>query len=165
MAAYSVFEPPPRSGEPGADPERFRFVRDGFSWGAFLLGPLWMLWCRLWLVFAGYIVLMAVIPFGLAKLGASPDMIAFVAFLIALLLGFEGSSLARWTLRRRRWRELGIVVGQNREEAERRFFDVWVAHAAAGKEPPPVPPGALRPAGRSYASDIVGLFPEPGGSR
>ena len=38
------------------DPERFVFVRDGFSFWAFLLAPLWMLRARLWLVFVGYVV-------------------------------------------------------------------------------------------------------------
>ena len=165
MAAYTVFEPPPRSGGPEVDPERFCFVHDSFSWWAFLLGPLWMLWCRLWLVLTGYVVLMAVLPFVLAQLGASRDMILFVVFLIALLLGFEGSTLARWTLRRRRWRELGTVVGKNREEAERRFFNVWTAHEAARMQPPAAPPSAPRPAARSYAPDVIGLFPEPRGSR
>ena len=35
-------------------PERFKFVRDGFSWGAFLFGPLWMVRHRLWLVLVLY---------------------------------------------------------------------------------------------------------------
>ena len=37
-----------------ADPERFVFVRDGFYFWAFLLGPVWMLWRRLWLVLRVY---------------------------------------------------------------------------------------------------------------
>ena len=32
------------------------FVRDGFYFWAFLLGPLWMLWRRLWLVLVVYLV-------------------------------------------------------------------------------------------------------------
>ena len=39
-----------------APPERFAFVRDGFYFWAFLLGPLWMLWRRLWLVLVLYLV-------------------------------------------------------------------------------------------------------------
>ena len=50
MAVYTVHEPLPRKNEAAADPERFTFVRDGFYFWAFLLGPLWMLWRRLWLV-------------------------------------------------------------------------------------------------------------------
>jgi Protein of unknown function (DUF2628) len=165
MAAYSVFEPPPRGDQARADPVRFRFVRDGFSWGAFLLGPVWMAWRRLWLVLLGYIVLMAALSFALAKLAATGDIAVLVAFLVALLLGLEGSTLARWTLRRRGWNELGIVVGKNREEAERRFFNVWVANNAARPDLPPARPGTSLPSGRNYTPDVVGLFPEPGGTR
>src|SRR5262245_50437458 len=63
MAVYSVFAPPPSTGE--ADAERFRFVRDGFSWGAFLLGPLWMIWRRLWLVLLICLVVVTAISVGL----------------------------------------------------------------------------------------------------
>jgi Protein of unknown function (DUF2628) len=165
MAAYTVFEPPPRGDQTKADPVRFRFVRDGFSWGAFLLGPLWMIRRRLWLVLLGYVVLIAALVVASARLAGIGDLPGFVAVLVALLLGLEGSTLIRWTLRRRRWKELGIVVGKNREEAEYRFFNDWVAHGAGHPEPPPAPPGAPLPSGRSYAPDVVGLFPEPGGSR
>ena len=50
MAIYTVHEPLPRKNETSADPDRFAFVRDGFYFWAFVLGPLWMLWRRLWLV-------------------------------------------------------------------------------------------------------------------
>ena len=46
---YSVFEPPERGGDAADHMERFMFVRDGFSFAAFLFGPLWFLWHRLWL--------------------------------------------------------------------------------------------------------------------
>jgi len=163
MAAYSVFEPPLRKHETAADPDRFRFVRDGFSWGAFLLGPLWMLWRRLWLVLVIYLVGTAALQFGLAKLGVSVNAMTLVAFLIALLLGFEGATLVRWTLSRQGWKDLGTVVGKNRETAERRFFDRWVAGEIVRHEPPPARPAGAMP--RSYTPDVVGLFPEPGGSR
>ena len=51
---YTVHEPPLKADETRADPERFVFVRDGFSFWAFLLAPLWMLRHRLWLVLLGY---------------------------------------------------------------------------------------------------------------
>src|SRR5438045_2317340 len=50
MAVYTVHEPPLRASEAAPDPDRFVFVRDGFYGWAFLLGPLWMLRHRLWLV-------------------------------------------------------------------------------------------------------------------
>ena len=56
MAVYTVHQPPLKKYEAAPDPERFAFVRDGFSFWAFLLGPLWMLRHRMWLVLLGYIV-------------------------------------------------------------------------------------------------------------
>ncbi len=29
--------------------DRTRIVPDAFSWGTFLLGPIWLVWNRLWL--------------------------------------------------------------------------------------------------------------------
>ena len=45
MRAYTVHAPPD---EPAA-PERFAFVKDGFSWPALFVPILWILWHRLWL--------------------------------------------------------------------------------------------------------------------
>src|ERR1700754_3878068 len=38
MRIFTVHEPDPRKGEVAADPERIRFIRDGFHFWAFLLG-------------------------------------------------------------------------------------------------------------------------------
>ncbi len=126
MAVYSVLEPPDRDG--GRDgAERFVFVREGFSWAAFLFGALWMLWRRLWLVLLGYIVLIAGLEVVFRLLGASIGPRILTGFLIALLIGLEAGTLRRWTLVRRGGRDHGIVVGDDLEAAERRFFSAWTA--------------------------------------
>ena len=58
-AIYTVHEPPLKPDESAPDPDRFVFVRDGFSFWAFLLAPLWMLRHRLWLVLLGYLIIVA----------------------------------------------------------------------------------------------------------
>ena len=85
-----------------------------------------------------------------------------VGFLIAVLVGFEAGSLRRFTLRR--WRNVGSVVGINRDDAERRFFEAWVAREEFGRplmdNLDGIPPAAN--AVRTQASpDVIGLFPEP----
>src|SRR6516164_560987 len=47
MSIYTVYEPPLKAHESAPNPERFVFVRDGFSFWAFLLTPWWMLRHRL----------------------------------------------------------------------------------------------------------------------
>jgi hypothetical protein len=168
MAVYTVHEPPLRSGALAPDPERFVFVRDGFYVWAFLLTPLWLIWHRLWLVLLLYLV----VVFGFAQAmhyaGVGVAGRLLVMTLISFLIGLEASTLRRFTLTRRGWRNVGLVSGTNMEAAERRFFNDWAAagpgrsSGSAGR--PLAPPPSLSP-GRAFHTPIVGLFPEPDASR
>jgi hypothetical protein len=168
MAIYTVHEPPLRGKEIAPDPERFVFVRDGFHLWAFLLTPLWLLWHRLWLVLVTYVVLAVALDAGLVLLGASPAAIFAVNALLSLLIGFEAASLRRFTLGRRGFANVGVVVGDNIETAEQRFFDSWVKGQPHAIAPVPRPsgtsgvPASVRPAA---GSEIIGLFPSPGAPR
>jgi len=169
MSVYTVHEPPLRAADASADPQRFVFVRDGFSLWAFLLTPLWMIWHRLWLVLALYLLLSAAIETALRLLSGSASMIALIGILISLLIGLEASTLRRFTLKRRRWKTVGIVSGDKIEDAERRFFDAWVRQApardgAASMAKPSAPPVTPTPSAPE-APGVIGLFPEPGASR
>jgi hypothetical protein len=170
VAIYTVLEPPLKRSAARRGPDRFAFVRDSFHFWAFVLAPLWMLWHRLWLVFIGFALIAVALQFGLHTIGVGSDGRLLGYALLALLAGLEAGTLRRWTLARRGWRDLGIVSGETREAAERRFFDTWTSPDG---EP------ALRPAESFLAparaalaarqpnrtSDIVGLFPEPGAPR
>jgi hypothetical protein len=164
MAVYNVYEPPRRAAAPLA-PERFAFVRDGFSLWAFLFAPLWMLWHRMWLVLVGYVVLVAALDVPARVLGASPAALAIISILIAFLVGIEASTLRRFTLSRRGWTAIGVVTGRRREEAERRFFDAWVRKASSAAVPPAAPPAPVPRVAQTPMPDIIGLFPEPGAQR
>ncbi|GAC1045001.1 DUF2628 domain-containing protein [Rhizobium sp. No.120] len=48
MASYLILTPPGATNRPEAS-DHTRFIRDGFSWTAFLFPTLWMLFHRLWL--------------------------------------------------------------------------------------------------------------------
>ena len=169
MSIYTVHEPPPRANEDVPDPVRFVFVRDGFYFWAFLLSPLSMLRYRLWLVLIGYLIVAAGLQAGVHLLGASASVKFGVGFLLALLVGFEAATLRRFTLARRGWRNVGIVVGDDVESAERRFFDAWFEDASfkdgrGRSEPRTSLPSAL-PIMRKPSSEVIGLFPEPGAPR
>jgi hypothetical protein len=166
MAVYTVHEPPSRKG--AAAPERFVFVRDGFSFAALLFGPLWMLRHRMWLVLLAYAALVAVLTLVL-HLHGSTGVAVTVFVLLGLLIGFEAGTLRRFTLGRRGFRNIGIVVGDDLELAERRFFDHWTrnssARAAAGESGAGTesgPPALAGTRSAPAASDVLGLFPEPG---
>ena len=157
--------------------DRFVFVRDGFHFWAAVFGPVWLFWHRLWLALIGWMVVMVAVTLGVAALGAGGTAIFLVDLLLALLMGFEAASLRRWTLSRRNWRQLDIVVADNQEAAERRFFDRWTAKQRAlvndqlavdrGAPPPtrniPGQPFSRPPS--PSRNEIIGLFPEPGGQR
>src|SRR5215203_2150323 len=109
MSIYTVHEPPLKAGESAPDPDRFVFVRDGFSFWAFLLAPLWMLRHRLWLEFIVFALLTGGITFGLRRLGIAESAGGLVWFLLSVLVGIEASSLLRWKLSRRGYENLGVV--------------------------------------------------------
>ena len=136
MAVYTVFEPPLRSGD-ARRPDNFVFVRDGFFWSAFLFAPLWMLRHRLWLTLLLYVAFALAVGTGAQFLRLSPGAIVAVAFFTSLLIGLEASTLRRWSLARRKWTNVGVVVGDDLELAERRFFDAWLRHELPSRNPAP----------------------------
>jgi hypothetical protein len=176
MPVYTVHAPV-TNGADFAATDRFAFVRDGFHFWAAVLGVVWLAWHRLWLALLGWIVLMAIFDVAMVKLGVGGGTILFVDILLALLLGFEAASLQRWTLSRRNWRQLDIVVADDTEAAERRFFDRWTARQRGlGNDQLAVDRGAPPPTrdipGQPFSkppplphSDIIGLFPDPGAPR
>jgi hypothetical protein len=177
MPVYTVHAPQSYGADLRAT-DKFTFVRDGFHLWAMIFGPFWLIWNRLWIATLGWIVVIAVLDVGLARLGAGRVAIWSADILLAILLGLEAASLQRWTFSRGNWRQLDIVVADDEDAAERRFFDRWTAGRrgasydplsvdrggppptrdipgqAFSKPPPPLPEGS-----------IIGLFPEPGGQR
>jgi hypothetical protein len=170
MSVYTVHEAPARMSAPSAA-ERFIFVRDGFSWWAFLLAPLWMLWHRMWLILVGYVLICGGIEAALVRFGASRTAIFVVGLLISLLVGLEASTLRRLTLRRRGWTHAGVVSGDDLEDAERRFFDAWLrqsrpaASAANAATPSPTSGTPVAVPRVPQTPNVIGLFPEPGAGR
>jgi Protein of unknown function (DUF2628) len=180
MSIYTVYEPPLKAHESAPNPERFVFVRDGFSFWAFLLAPWWMLRHRLWLALTGYVILAIALSVALRFAGASTTVTLIAGALFSLLVGFEAATLRRFKLSRRGWRNVGIVVGDDLESAERRFFDAWVNKSWADKSPVNKSwadqsaadggPRASSPAmgvamARRPSSEVIGLFPQPGAPR
>ena len=156
MSVYTVHEPPLRAGAAASDVERFAFVRDGFSWWAFLFAPLWMLRHRMWLVLIGYVVVVGVIEIPVRMSGAPALAASLIGILLGLLVGLEAGTLRRFTLNRRGWKNLGVVSGDDLEDAERRFFDAWLRRTNSPSSAPhaPMPASAACGAEPAWAARV-----------
>ena len=180
MSIYTVYEPPLKAHESAPNPERFVFVRDGFSFWAFLLAPWWMLRHRMWLALTGYVILAIALSVALRFAGASTTVTLIAGALFSLLVGFEAATLRRFKLSRRGWKNVGIVVGDDLESAERRFFDAWVNKSSVDKSwvnkswadqsaadgaPRASSPAMGMAMARRPSSEVIGLFPQPGAPR
>jgi hypothetical protein len=165
MSVYTVHAPDGPDLREQTD--KFVFVRDGFHFWAMVLGPFWLAWHRLWLVLLAYLGVSVALGIALTLFGAGANARTLVFLLLALLMGFEAASLRRWSYSRGKWRQIDFVVADDEETAERRFFDRWTQSADVGPARSYQVPAALhQPPARPGASQgIIGLFPEPGGSR
>jgi len=97
---------------------RLVLVREGFSFGALVFGPIWLAMHRAWIA-AGATFLLTVL---IALLAKPPASIVLILGL-ALLLGFSGRDLVRWSIARRGYLESNVVTGRNEDEAQRRLLD------------------------------------------
>ncbi len=162
MPVYTVHAPKSLGNDVRAEPEKVVFVRDGFHVWAFLLGFIWLIYRRLWLVLLGYIVVQIGAEIMLRLAHASSFAHFVVMLVIALFLGSEAGSLRRWTLSRRKWQQIGLVAADDEEAAERRFFEQisqdGFAYPAKTSSVVPMPRSSI-------AQDAAGFFPMPDGSR
>lgn len=123
MRVYTVHHRQEASGSLTGLGEDVILVKDGFSWPAFFLAPIWLIYKRMWIVLAFYVAV-AIALTVLAEMALAPDSAVFVGNLaVNLLLGLEGNDLYRWTLARRRYREQAAVVGHDLMTAEQRYFE------------------------------------------
>lgn len=144
-----------------ADASRYAFVRDGFHLWAFILGPLWMIWHRMWLALVGYVAVIALIELALVPLGINVLAGSWISLLFGFLVGLEAPTLRRWTLARRGWQPIATVAARNLIEAEHRFY---AGAANAAMRPVPAASATKATAGHgSFATPqgIIGLFPQP----
>jgi len=158
MTSYVVMERTTgaRPALDGADRDS-TIVRDRFTLIGFLLPVIWLAWHRLWLE-AG-LALAAMLAIGLggsyAGLGSAAP---WLSLLVSIYVGLEGPALRLAALRRRGWREWGVVEADNAADAETRYL-AEMLETPAGLPTVPVAAGpAMQP-----AAPALGLFAYPGG--
>ena len=125
MVIFTVHEPPNGSANRLDSAERLVFVKDGFSWLAAAVPPLWLLWKRMWLEFAIYAGTTGLLVWLLTTSGAT-NLSNALLLIVQIVFGFEAGALYSAALERRGWRLVGTVAGRNREDCERRFLEVWL---------------------------------------
>jgi Protein of unknown function (DUF2628) len=167
VTVYSIYEPPSEASDIVERADRLAFVKEGFSWPAFFVPILWLLYYRMWVEF----VLLAVIYVGLQLVfGTEPQgqtLFGWASLAIAVLFAFEANDLRAASLERRGYRLAGVASGRDRTEAERSFFSAWLPRQAkAAREPervvePRREVGAGPSMLRSEGEEVIGLFPRP----
>jgi hypothetical protein len=98
-----------------------RLVREGFSLGAFLFGPLWLFAHRAWVAGIIAAAVLAILLQLNAAMPASP-VPGLLLLAYAALLGFNGRDLQRWALARRGFAETYVLAAGNEETAFARLL-------------------------------------------
>ncbi len=92
-------------------------VREGFSWGALLFGPLWLAVHRTWIPAVLTVVATVLILF----LTTDGTSIALLSALV-LLLGLSGHDLRRWSLDHRGYLLAQVIAARDELEALERLL-------------------------------------------
>lgn len=98
----------------GAEPI---MLPEGFAWGAFLFGPLWLAAQRAWIAAAvslGVYVLVVAL--------SSPPLAGILILGVALLLGLQGHDLRGWALDHRGFTLIHIVAARGPDDAWMRLI-------------------------------------------
>lgn len=152
MASYVVMEPPAGDAR-GRDAV---LVRDGFHFLAFVFPSIWLFFHRLWLEGLAVLLLAMLIGIASSTLFAS-NAGAFLSILVSIYVGLEGSAMRLAAMRRRGWREWGVLEADNPADAELRYMAA-VAEAENESPPPPLKPWGGSPSPRPESgSDTTAL--------
>lgn len=167
MTFYMALTPPGHGQAPAQQQaqtlEKTVILKDGFSFPAFLLTGLWLLYKRLWWAFALFVLCWLCVAYGLPKLGLPKEAIGFVQLIVGLFLGHEGHAMVERKLVRDGWRLAGVVEARDMDAAERRFFELALAGQPAPLAVAQAAPAQHFVAGTAGGTPIIGLFPEPRG--
>jgi hypothetical protein len=170
LATYLAFEPADGARNQ-SNAERVVFLRERFSVFAFVFTPFWLLRHRLWLGFLIWLVSFIAITVIGSRLGFGPYAALAAMYFPALVFGFEGVNLRARKLLRRGFRDAGVVIAEDLETAERRFFENWKNASVPDpvKSDNPYAPNAAPPAypdtklaAASAEQNVIGMFPTPG---
>jgi hypothetical protein len=167
VTVYSVYEPPAPAADIVERAERLAFVKEGFSWPAFLVPVLWLLYYRMWVEFILLSLVYVALQLAFGTSAAGQTLVGWASFAIAVLFAFEANDLRAVSLERRGYRLAGVASGRDQTEAERSFFTAWLPQQEKGvREPdraiePRREVGGTMSMPRGEGEEVIGLFPRP----
>lgn len=167
MTVYSVYEPGAEAPDLAVRADRLAFVKEGFSWPAFFVPALWLIYQRMWIELILFLVAFGALQwvFGLGT--QAQELFGWVGLAIVVLFAFEANDLRTAALERRGYRLAGVVSGRDRADAELSFFRAWLPQQAKAARAPER--GQVRPRdsqasaqiARGESEEVIGLFPRP----
>ena len=119
--ARSIFTVHARSWSPAGDADAV-FVREGFSWPAFIFGPIWALWFGMWKTAILLLVLSIVVSGILVVVGITEAGELAVTLALQTLMGLWGNDWRRYVLVRSDYLERAVVSGRKLADAEHHYF-------------------------------------------
>ena len=152
MATFTVHVPP-NIPDAAKRADRTIFIREGFSVPAFLFGPVFLLYRRLWIAALGWCVVAVLLGLLVHLLQLPRSSEALLFLLLALMTGLEAGTARRAALGRQGYIFAALLTALTRDAAEIAFF------RGEGTRPP-----VARPSGASRMPDdeVIGLFPHAG---
>ncbi len=125
MKIYTVHKPIVSSQDPLDQADELIFVREGFSWFAFLLPLIWLIYQKLWVELVVYFIIVMLFQSLILYFGVGESLSLYFTLFINLIFGFESNNIRRWNLDRADYQMVGSVCGRNQKESEIKFFSHW----------------------------------------
>jgi len=169
VTVYSVYEPSDEAPDAEARAEALQFVKEGFSWPAFFVPALWLIYCRMWIELILFIVIFGTLQWALGLDKPGHDVFGWLLMGLFALFAFEANDLRGAALERRGYRLIGVAEGRGRTQAELSFFNTWLplqgrkARTERSSERPAERQRdneATRPTTLGEGEGVIGLFPQ-----
>ncbi len=123
MKIYTVYLK--KNSNPLMDAE---YIPEGFSWMAFIFNFFWLIYQKLWLQGALFLIAYIIInEFATSEL-ISPMIESIVYFGICFYIGFGGNDMIRKKLENTGYTFNDVVVAKSMDEAEYKFIEMLIKH-------------------------------------
>lgn len=125
MRFYTIHERPAQKA--GGDAEVLA-IASGFYWFAAVAPLLWLLWRRLWLGLALYLLFSVALGVAFALGDIAEPAATAIGLAVSLLIGFGAADYWRWTLERKGWRLVAVLRADATVDAE----DLYIRNRGTG---------------------------------